>query len=165
MSTEWHEPDVSVIHLLDGQTVEAEVNGLDLDGTSGFMMVGGREVEVWRIDGTNEWREAEPVLLRQAGPHLMHWSRVMATLEKQAAEQDPPFLGYGIVTNGRWAITSFETDEWPWYDHYRLSGPGARIASNVSADRVDGILLTHWEDPLQLGWTGQLVRTEDEEEH
>ncbi len=57
MRLQWHEPDVSVIHLANGQTVEAEVNGLSLEGSSGYVFTQGRNVEVERIDGTNEWEE------------------------------------------------------------------------------------------------------------
>jgi hypothetical protein len=57
MNMQWHEPDVSVIHLNNGQTVEAEVNGRDFDGTSGFVFVGGREIEVERQGETDEWAE------------------------------------------------------------------------------------------------------------
>ena len=56
MSTlQWREPDTSTIRLIDGQTVEAEVNGLDLDGTSGFAFVNGCEIEV-KCTG-NQWEE------------------------------------------------------------------------------------------------------------
>lgn len=57
MNTRWHDPDVSVIYLTDGQTVLAEVNGLDLEETSGYAFVQGREIEVARLDHTDEWAE------------------------------------------------------------------------------------------------------------
>ncbi len=53
----WHEPPVSTIYLASGQTVQAHVNGLDFDRTSGFVFVGDREMAVKRIDNTDEWRE------------------------------------------------------------------------------------------------------------
>ena len=53
----WHEPDTSQIRLTNGTTVEAEINGLDLDGTTGFAFVHGREVEVQTTGKVNQWEE------------------------------------------------------------------------------------------------------------
>lgn len=60
MDIQWHEPDVSVIHLADGHIVEAEVNGRDLEGMHGYAFSQGREIEVERTCGTNEWEEVRP---------------------------------------------------------------------------------------------------------
>jgi hypothetical protein len=57
MSTSWHEPDVSTIHLVNGQTVEAEINGLDWEETHGYAFAQGRDIEVQRINGSDEWEE------------------------------------------------------------------------------------------------------------
>ena len=57
MNALWYEIDVSTIHLANGQTVEAEVNGKDWEGANGWVFVQGREIEVERIDRTNEWEE------------------------------------------------------------------------------------------------------------
>ncbi len=53
----WHEPPVSTIHLVSEQAIQAHVNGLDFDRTSGFVFVGGREIAVRCIDNTDEWTE------------------------------------------------------------------------------------------------------------
>ena len=53
----WKEPPVSTIHLKNGQTVQANVNGLDVDRATGYAFTGGREIKVKRIEETDEWME------------------------------------------------------------------------------------------------------------
>ena len=58
MNQHWSEPDVSLIHLSNGHTIQTEVNGLDLDGMNGFVLLQGRDIEVARRFPTdNEWTE------------------------------------------------------------------------------------------------------------
>ena len=54
---QWHEPSTSLIHLKNGQVIEAEVNGLDSENMSGSVFAQGRAIEVVRIADTNEWAE------------------------------------------------------------------------------------------------------------
>jgi len=57
-SSKWNEPDTSAIHLADGRTVQANVNGKALDGKSGYVFVEGRDIEVEPIvDQPGAWRE------------------------------------------------------------------------------------------------------------
>jgi hypothetical protein len=57
-SSKWNEPDTSTIHLTDGRTVQANVNGLTFGKTSGWVFVEGREIEVEPIvDQPGAWRE------------------------------------------------------------------------------------------------------------
>lgn len=60
MTTFWNEPDLSVIHLADGQMVEAHVNGKDGEGMHGYVWTQGRAIEVERLDETDEWEEVHP---------------------------------------------------------------------------------------------------------
>ncbi len=55
----WHEPSTSTIHLKNGQTAQANINGLDFDGTTGYAFTGGREIKVRRIEETDEWMEVD----------------------------------------------------------------------------------------------------------
>jgi len=58
MSKPWNQTDVSTIYLADGRVVQAEVNGKSIDGTSGFVLVEGREIKVApEPDQAGGWRE------------------------------------------------------------------------------------------------------------
>jgi len=58
MSAPWNQPDVSTIYLADGRVVQAEVNGKSIDGTSGSVLVEGREIQVApEPDQADAWRE------------------------------------------------------------------------------------------------------------
>lgn len=54
----WNNPDVSLIRLLSGKAVVTQVNGLDLETRTGFVLVDSEERPIELVDG--EWQETPP---------------------------------------------------------------------------------------------------------
>jgi hypothetical protein len=52
---QWHEPATETIHMLDGSTAQAEVNGLWANGTCGSAFVNGKEIAVVKYEDV--WHE------------------------------------------------------------------------------------------------------------
>lgn len=59
----WNEPPVETIYMLDGSTVQANINGIWANNTAGFVFVNGKEIAVVKYeDGWHEQRQkARPV--------------------------------------------------------------------------------------------------------
>jgi hypothetical protein len=55
----WKQPEVSTIHLANGEQVEANVNGIEPSDGSGYVMVHGREIKVMPLQQpwTDHWAE------------------------------------------------------------------------------------------------------------
>ena len=68
MIQDWKMPDISIIHLSNGEVVDAEVNGKSLDGQSGYVYW-GRGIQVERIDD-DTWMERGASMVNMD----LHWS-------------------------------------------------------------------------------------------
>ena len=55
LAARWKEPKTTTVYLSNGNVIETEINGKTLDGSSGYVLVNGKDVNVDLIDG--RWQE------------------------------------------------------------------------------------------------------------
>jgi hypothetical protein len=55
LARRWKEPKTDTVHLANGDSIQTEINGKTLDGSSGYILLGGNDVTVDLIDG--RWQE------------------------------------------------------------------------------------------------------------
>ncbi len=57
LAARWKEPKTSEVHMLNGQIISTEINGKTLDGSSGYILIGEKDINVDLIDGY--WQESK----------------------------------------------------------------------------------------------------------
>jgi hypothetical protein len=57
LAARWKQPKTTTVYLLNGNVIETEINGKTLDGSSGYILIDSKDVNVDLIDG--RWQESK----------------------------------------------------------------------------------------------------------